>query len=143
MKRKTTIQLAAVFLLLVFAYDAVSKLIWFQTFRSQLDKSPYTSGYSTLIAPVLPVIELLVAALLARARTRLSGLFCSFFLMSLFTVHLLAMLSTGYQIPCGCGEMMQQISLGKHILLNLAIILVTATAIILYGRVDRRRPGLI
>jgi hypothetical protein len=143
MKRKTTIQLVAVFLLLVFTWDAISKLIWFQTFRSQLDKSPYTSGYSTLIAPVLPVAELLIAALLIRDRTRLSGLFCSFFLVSLFTVHLLAMLSTGYQLPCACGEMIQQLSLGKHIIFNLAIIMMAATAIILYGRVDRRRPGLI
>lgn len=143
MKRKTTIQLVAVSLLLVFTYDAINKLIWFQTFRSQLDKSPFASGYATLIAPVLPVVELLTAALLIRSTTRLAGLFCSFFLMSLFTVHLLAMLSTGYQLPCGCGEMMQQISLGKHIVLNLAIIMVSATAIILYGRIDRRRPGLI
>jgi hypothetical protein len=53
------------------------------------------------------------------------------------------MLHAGYQAPCACGEMLQQVSLGKHIVFNLGIILVSAIAIILYGRIDSREPGLI
>jgi hypothetical protein len=143
MTRKTTIHVVTALLTLVFAYDAISKLIHFQNFRSQLDRSPYTSGYSVLVAPALPVVELLTAVLLMRSRTRLAGLFCAFFLISLFTIHLLAMLHTGYESPCACGEMLPQVALGKHIVFNLGIILVSAIAIILYGRFESREPGLI
>ena len=134
MKQKSIIRTLSLFLAILLAYAACYKLLTFKDFQYQLNKTIYFTGYSTLIACCIPVLELLAAALLVRGITRLAGLFGAFFLINIYTIYLLAMLQQGHQMPCDCGELWPVLTLGQHLLFNLAIIVVSSAAVILSGR---------
>lgn len=142
MKSKTIIRIIATFLIVLFVVAALYKMIYFNSFRQQLNKSPFITGYASLVAPVVPLAELLVACLLYRASTRLAGLFSSFFLISFYTIYLLGMLHMGHEMSCNCGELWQQITLGKHLLFNMGIVILSCTGVILSGRLKYNTPGV-
>ena len=134
MKHKSITRAISVLLAALFAYAAIYKLITFTNFSIQLDKVTYISGYSTLIAFLIPALELLVAVLLFRPLSRLAGLFGAFFLINIYTVYLLAMLNKGHQMSCDCGELWAWLTLGQHLILNLVMIVLSSVAVILSGR---------
>lgn len=135
MKSKTIIRVISTFLIVLFVFAAVYKIIYFGTFRIQLNKSPFINGYAAWIAPLIPAMELLVAFLLYRATYRLAGLFCAFFLVSFYTIYLLSMLHTGHEMSCNCGELWQRLSLSMHLLFNLGIVVLCCTGVILSGKI--------
>jgi hypothetical protein len=138
MKSKKIIDVIAIALALLFIYAAVEKLINIGTFRTQLDKSPLVGSFSGAAVWLLPVLEVLTSILLIRQATRLAGLFCAFFLIAAFTVYLVAMINTGDNQPCGCGELWNGLSVEWHIIFNLAGVLLAGIAIILSGRLGKQ-----
>jgi hypothetical protein len=68
--------------ILLFTYAAVSKLLDFDRFRSQLYLQPFPQGMSDLLVYVLPFTELVLALLLCFNRSRLAGLVLSTCLMA-------------------------------------------------------------
>ncbi|WP_323028181.1 MauE/DoxX family redox-associated membrane protein [Gelidibacter japonicus] len=110
--------LVSLLFILLFVYAAVSKLLDFETFQIQL-------GQTTLLRPVadwLPwavvVTELLVASLLCFVKTRLLGLYMSLFLMILFTVYIVIILSFVANVPCSCGGVLQAMGWKDHLIFN-------------------------
>lgn len=110
--------LVSLLFILLFVYAAVSKLLDFETFQIQL-------GQTTLLRPVadwLPwavvVTELLVASLLCFVKTRLLGLYMSLFLMILFTVYIVIILSFVANVPCSCGGVLQAMGWKIHLIFN-------------------------
>jgi hypothetical protein len=142
MKSKTFIRFIAVFLIMLFVSAAVYKLLTFGTFRSQLNKSSFIIGYAGLVAPLVPALEILVAVLLYRPASRLAGLFCSFFLVSFYTIYLLGMLSMGHEMSCNCGELWQRLSLGQHLLFNIAVVVMICIGVILSGKIKYETAGM-
>jgi len=139
MKSKKIIDIIAFSLATLFLYAAIIKFINVRTFQSQLEKSPLIGEYAKQIAWVIPVIEIGVCVLLLRHTSRLTGLFCSFFLIGMFTVYLVAMINTGDNQSCACGELWQGLSTERHIFINLGGILLSGLAIILSGSL---KPGV-
>ena len=86
---------------------------------------------SEFIAATLPAGELLVAASLLFKRTRLTGLYASFFLMALFTGYIFMMLHFSYDLPCSCGGVLAKMSWQDHLLFNSAFTLLAGIAVIL------------
>src|ERR1700754_5029383 len=86
-------------LIILFIYSSLSKLSAYDRFAVQLSKSPFITSYYQLIVWIMPAVEIVIACLLALKRTRLAGLYASFFLMSLFTAYLVIMLNFSYYIP--------------------------------------------
>jgi uncharacterized membrane protein YphA (DoxX/SURF4 family) len=132
MKRSLLIDVACCLLALLFTYAAVSKLTDFSEFKLQLSKSPFITIYSNLVASLLPVVELIVALLLAFPFVRLIGLYASLFLLTLFTAYLVAMLNFSYYIPCSCGGVLSSLSWSQHVILNIVFLILSLIGIWLH-----------
>lgn len=131
LSKKTVIEIICSLLILLFVYAAVSKLADYERFIIQLSKSPFITSFSNLIAWSLPTIEILIALLLAIKKTRLTGLYASFFLMCLFTAYLIIMLNFSYYVPCSCGGVLQRLSWDQHIVFNSFFIAISAAGAIM------------
>ena len=62
--RHVVVWIASYLLVLLFVYAAVSKLLDFEGFRTELAQSPLLSAYAGLIAPAVIIAELLFTLLL-------------------------------------------------------------------------------
>lgn len=131
MSRKITLEIITGLLVLLFVYAAVSKLSIYGTFKMQLLKSPYTTSFASDIAWSLPAVELGAATLLIIKRTRLLGLYLSFFLMLLFTGYIYAILHFSSYVPCSCGGILSKMNWGTHFLLNIFFTMLAVIGIVL------------
>jgi hypothetical protein len=131
MPRKLLLDIICALLIFLFIYTGISKLLDYHTFRRQLGQSPFITFYAPLIAWALPLGEIIIAGMLSFNRTRLMGLYFSFFLLCLFTFYLTAMLQLSYYIPCSCGGVLQALSWQAHIILNIVFILLATAGTIL------------
>ncbi|WP_205513826.1 MauE/DoxX family redox-associated membrane protein [Longitalea arenae] len=131
LRKELIIEIICCLLILLFIYSALSKLSDYDRFTVQLSKSPYITTYAALISWSIPAIEMLIALFLVIKRTRLVGLYASFFLMSLFTAYLIVMLNFSYYIPCSCGGVLENLSWNQHILFNSFFIVIAAAASIM------------
>jgi hypothetical protein len=131
LKRNTIIEIISSLLIILFIYTALSKISSYPTFIVQLSKSPFITSYAKSIAWALPAVEILISLLLVFKRTRLIGLYASFFMMSLFTAYLIIMLNFSYHIPCSCGGVLQNLSWNDHIVFNAFFIVIAGTGTLL------------
>lgn len=119
MKKDRVGEFVSSLLVFLFVYAAVSKLLDFGKFRYQLGQSPFITNISGLVVWVIPLAELFISVLLIIKRTRLAGLYASFFLMSLFTGYIWIMLRYSPYVPCSCGGVLSGMSWQQHFVFNL------------------------
>ena len=131
MKKPVMVDIISALLVLLFVYAAVSKLLDYDTFKFQLGRSPYVTNMAGLVAWALPVGEIVVALLLILKRTRLLGLYASFFLMLLFTGYIYAILNFSYSVPCSCGGVLSKMNWRDHLAFNIVFTIISLVAIIL------------
>ena len=131
LKRNILIEIISSLLIILFIYTALSKLSSYTTFTVQLSKSPFITSFATSIAWSIPAVEILISLLLVFKRTRLFGLYASFFIMSLFTAYLIIMLNFSYHIPCSCGGVLQNLSWNDHIVFNAFFIVIAGAGVLL------------
>jgi uncharacterized membrane protein YphA (DoxX/SURF4 family) len=129
MLRKTLIELPAILLVMLFTYAGLSKLLQYDTFKYQLGQSPFVTAYADIIAWLLPIAELLIAALLISPKTRLSGLYLSYALMMAFTLYIYAMLHYSYFVPCSCGGLLSQMNWDQHFIFNIVFTIISLAGI--------------
>jgi hypothetical protein len=134
MSRKLLLEILSALLVFLFIYTSISKLLDYDTFRRQLGQSPFITLYAPVIAWALPVGELIIAGFLLFARTRLIGFYLSFFLLSLFTFYLVAMLRLSYFIPCSCGGVLQHLSWNAHIVFNIIFVIFSTIGVLLQDK---------
>lgn len=116
---KFLVQSICTLFIFLFVYTAVSKLYSFTSFHYVLSKSPLIGGFNNILAWGIPISELSIAGLLLPARTKLLGLFASFFLMSAFTLYLAFMILFTQDLPCSCGGIVGRLGWGTHLVLNM------------------------
>lgn len=104
--------------ILLFVYAAVSKLLDFQTFETQIGQSPFLSGFSDWVPYGVVTSEIVAALLLAFTKTRLLGLCLSLILMLLFTVYIIMILYFSSDIPCSCGGVLEALGWKGHLIFN-------------------------
>lgn len=131
MPKKPLIEIICALLIFLFIYTGVSKLLDYHTFRRQLGQSPFITSYASILAWALPLGEIFIAGMLSFNRSRLPGLYLSFFLLCLFTFYLSAMLHLSYYIPCSCGGVLQSLSWQAHIILNIVFIMLATAGTLL------------
>lgn len=131
LKRNTVIEIISSLLIILFIYTALSKLSGYNNFSTQLSKSPFITSYANFITWSLPAVEILISLLLVFKRTKLIGLYASFFMMSLFTAYLIIMLKFSYHIPCSCGGVLQNLSWNEHIVFNVFFIVIAGAGALL------------
>lgn len=123
------VDLCCLLLSCLFLYAALSKLHQYAVFRTQLNKSPFISGLASLLAWVLPVIEIIVSAALMIVPLRSVALGASLFLLTLFTAYLSAMLLFSYYIPCSCGGILSGLTWKEHVVFNGTFMLINLIAV--------------
>jgi len=119
---------------LLFVYAAVSKLLDFENFRVQLGQSPLISSFAGWLSLTVPLSELLIALLLLIHKTRMYGLYLSYFLMVLFTTYIFIILNYSASIPCSCGGVLEQMGWQEHLWFNVFFIALAVVGIILMQR---------
>lgn len=119
MKKSTIVEVISSLLIFLFIYAALSKILDLDTFRYQLSQSPFISNISGFVTWAIPVGEILIAVSLIYKRTRLAGLYLSFFLMLLFTGYIYIMLRYSSYLPCSCGGVLSDMSWKQHFIFNL------------------------
>ncbi|HTI09219.1 MAG TPA: MauE/DoxX family redox-associated membrane protein [Puia sp.] len=119
MKKSTIVEVISSLLIFLFIYAALSKILDLDTFRYQLSQSPFISNISGFVTWAIPVGEILIAVSLIYKRTRLAGLYLSFFLMLLFTGYIYIMLRYSSYLPCSCGGVLSDMSWKQHFFFNL------------------------
>lgn len=114
--------LAGAFLILVFSYTALSKVLHFSLFRYQMRNQPFPRWLSDGLTWILPLLELAIVVLLLRVSWRCFGLLLSFGLMLLFTVYTGLVLSgVFHRIPCSCGGLISSLNWTQHFILNILL----------------------
>lgn len=129
-----TIEAITSVLLLLWIYTGLNKLIHYDKFSFEIGRSPFLQHIPPLAVAVIPVSELLIAALLIFKRTRLLGLYVSLFLMTLFTGYVYIMLHYAYDLPCSCGGIIELLTWEQHLIVNFMLTPLTAIAIMLHDR---------
>lgn len=106
--------------MVLFVYTATSKLLDFEHFKMQLEKSPFISAYTDWIIWGLPIVEFTIVGLFLFQRYLVFALYASLFLMSLFTTYIVMVLNFSDDIPCACGGVLESLGWNAHVVFNLA-----------------------
>lgn len=120
--------ITAVFIFL-FAYTGLDKLLDRANFEVTLLQSPLLGSFAALISWVVPLTELAICLLLLWPKTKLAGLYASFFLMLLFTIYITYMIIRGGRMPCHCGGIISQLNWSQHLTLNVLLTIAAFGAI--------------
>src|SRR5690606_21910672 len=118
------------FLVLLWAYAALSKLFTFEEFQLQLAQSPLLSVYAVPISYAVILAELGIALLLCVRRSLLTGLYLSFGLMTAFAVYIYLILNYSDFVPCSCGGILEKMGWTQHLWFNIVVCLLILLAII-------------
>jgi hypothetical protein len=132
--KNISLNLIAALFIFLFTYTAISKLTEHDLFRNTLSKSPLIGSYAGFVSIVLPITELIVAALLFFPKTKLAGFISSLSLMFMFTGYLAWLLLFTKNLPCSCGGVLQQLSWLQHLWFNIFFTVLAGLGIYLHRR---------
>lgn len=104
--------------ILLFVYAAVSKLMDFETFQTQLGQSTFLGGFSEWVSWGVIMIEMVIAFLLCIENTRLLGLYLSLLLMIIFAIYIVVILNFAVYVPCSCGGVLEALGWKEHLIFN-------------------------
>lgn len=110
--------IVSLLLIFLFAYTASRKLTDSKSFTAVLQKIPLMGREAGIVAILLPVAELFIALLLLFERSRLTGLYASLFLLSMFKVYLVYKVLFVPHLPCRCGGVISKMSWKQYIVFN-------------------------
>ena len=130
MARKITVEIVAFLYTILFVYASVSKLLDYQKFSVQLGQSPMLTNYASLLAWLVPVIELNIAWLLVLSKTRIIGLYAACSLMVMFTTYIVIITTYDDYVPCSCGGVLESMGWSGHLVFNIAFVLLAVAAIL-------------
>ena len=116
---------------MLFIYTAVSKMVNLETFRFRLEKMPYIKTYASSLYLLVPISELVIAALLFFNKYRLLALYASLTLLFFFTAYISVVLNFSDSIPCSCGGVISSLGWTGHILFNILFMAFSIWAILL------------
>ena len=108
--------------IVLFIYAAVSKLMYFETFQTQLGQSPLLASYAIPISYGIITIELVTAIFLMFDRFRTIALQISLFLMVMFTTYIIIILHFTAFTPCSCGGVLEKLGWTEHLIFNLVFV---------------------
>lgn len=130
--QKITIEISRMFLLLLWSYAVLSKLLDpFQT-RSQLHNQVFSSVIADVLFYLLPILESLAIILLLIKVTRIWGFLGSFLLMTAFTGYIILVKIYYFgRIPCSCGGLISGFNWTQHLLFNILFLGLSLLGLIL------------
>ncbi len=132
MRRKMFTEIIIALLVLLFSYAAISKILDYENFATQLGRSPLLGNTPYLYAVAILFSEFLIVVLLLFKRTKILGLYLSLGLLAIFTAYILYILNfRPTELPCVCGGIISKLSWGQHVWFNSFFLLINGIAIYL------------
>ncbi|SEA30210.1 Methylamine utilisation protein MauE [Arachidicoccus rhizosphaerae] len=132
MKREIIITIICVLLIALWSYAAISKVIEFATFGSQLKRQPLPIWSLKWLQWGLPPLEITIAILINIQKTRKAGLILSSILMTIFTLYVLFALTGAFgEIPCSCAGLISKLGWTGHLVFNTLFTLLSYLGIVL------------
>jgi hypothetical protein len=124
--------IAAVLLILLFGYTAVSKILEYNkfVFQMKLAQMPMIATLAPLLGILLPILELVIAGMLYKDSLRIKGSYASFLLLLTFEIYISIMLLSGEKLPCTCGGIISQMGWKTHLLFNAVFMVISILPII-------------
>jgi len=141
MKQTTIVEIIAALFILLFLYTALSKIYDYNNFRFVLAGSPMIGNISSSIAVVLPITEIIIAALLFIPKTKLFGFYGAFVLMTIFTFYIGYMIVFAPKLPCSCGGVLKLLTWKQHFIFNIFFILLALIGILIKRRTYKVNLG--
>jgi len=131
----TVSQLTRLFLIFLFVYTSVNKLLNLNVFKQSMMTAHIPESLAAIISVIVPFSELLLALLLIINRTKNKGLYGSLSIMLTFTGYIIYMKLFLPKLPCSCGGIFQKLTWNQHLLLNIIFIFLIYYVV----RIDKRR----
>lgn len=138
-KSKLFIDITKYLVALLFCYTAISKIIDFNNFTFQLEKSPLIPVGLGLYFGVAIILSEIIASYYLFIKIKI-GLYFSLFLMVSFTAYLYIIIHYSYYIPCSCGGVLEKMDWNTHILFNLVFIILIIISILLNDPINEEQP---
>ncbi|AMP98890.1 hypothetical protein AY601_1984 [Pedobacter cryoconitis] len=118
---------AAVILIVLFGYTAVSKILAYDKFIFQLRlvQMPIVALLAPLIGVLVPTVEMIIVWMLCKDNLRMRGLYASFLLLLVFEIYITIMLLSGKNLPCTCGGIISHMSWKTHLVFNAVFMIIS------------------
>lgn len=129
MKPKILYNGIAHFFMLFFLYTAIAKFFEMGSFRQTLTSLQFISGLAGVISWSLAFLEIVIVSMLFAPQWRLSGLWSSAIVMSLFTLYLFGVYFIDDHLFRSFGGILEDLSLKQHIIFNIACIILASIGI--------------
>jgi uncharacterized membrane protein YphA (DoxX/SURF4 family) len=132
--KNTFIEIVCYLFIFLFLYTGVMKLIDHLDFYFAIEKSYILYRFASVIAWVIPILELSIVVCLLIQKLKRIGLYASFMLMALFTIYVgyNAFFTTHEERPCTCGGIIENMTWVQHFFFNTAFSLLALLAIRFY-----------
>lgn len=137
--RGIAVEIICSLFIILLIYAAVSKLLYLDQFRTQIEQSPLLGAYTDLIALGIPVAEIIISLLFFFPKLKLVGLWSAFILMVIFTTYILIVLNFSSSIPCSCGGVIASLSWNEHLIFNLGFIILAALGVLMYQPINKEK----
>lgn len=122
----------SILLVIMWAYAAISKLLYLSTFKEALATQVFPEWIGKILVWVLPSSELAIAGLLLFQKTQILGMYASFGLMLLFSLYVGGAVYNIYErTPCACGGLFTKLGWKKHFRVNIFFTIISIIGIIL------------
>jgi len=129
-KTKVFADLISYLFILLFIYTASSKIFTFQDFNNVLHVVPIFGPYHIVISVLIISAEIVIGVLLIIPFTKKTGLLAALFLMIIFTIYLIYMVSFEKVLPCSCGGVISHLSWRNHIWFNAGLIFLSSLSLL-------------
>ena len=139
MTRKFIVDITVFLNIMLFVYAALTKLLDYQKFAIQLGQSPMLTHYARLLVWAVPGVEVLISVLLIFQRSRITGLYAAFGLMTMFTTYIIIASRFSDYVPCSCGGIIQNLTWTQHLIFNLVFLSLNVIAILLHTNTSNHK----
>ena len=137
MKTKTIfVEIISFLFIILFVYAALTKLVDHERFSVQIQQSALLQPFSELIVWLVPLTEIVIAAMLMIFRFRLLALYLAFSLMVIFTSYIVVILNFVDRVPCSCGGILEKMGWTEHLVFNSFFVLIAFGAIRIMTKSD-------
>ena len=120
----------SLFFVLLRSYAAISKIIVFRNFRSQLGQSPGLEAYPGLVASGLIFLQLLAIGMICYRSYRLLGLWMTFGIVTVFTGYNGFILMGSNNLPCTCIGLSEKMTWNGNLNINMGLMITARVGII-------------
>lgn len=121
-----------VFLVALWAYASLSKILNLAEFKQAMALQVFPDWFGKMLIILVPLAELILIGLLLVPASRLLGMYGSFFMMSAFTMYIAGALLHLYErTPCACGGLFARLGWRAHLRLNIVLTLISLAGIML------------